>query len=63
MVIVKCDLCGEVVGSEHMEVWHRVTEGIATGKTDVCLKCWNSFTKMKRIPVVEFPNTEAKDHE
>ena len=63
MIIVKCDICGEDVGTEYMEVWHRITEGIATGKKEVCLKCWNAFTKMRRIPVVEFPNTEAKDHE
>lgn len=58
MRIIKCDMCGEDVQGEYMEVYQRITEGIATGKTDVCLKCWSVFENTKRIPVVNFPSME-----
>lgn len=66
MKTIVCDLCGDKIIGEYKEVFNSHTEGIARCTPfhhDVCDSCWNSFTKMKRIPVVEFPNTEAKDHE
>lgn len=61
-----CDLYGEKITGEYKEVFNSHTEGIAkctAFHNDVCNACWNALTKMKRIPLVEFPNTEAKDHE
>jgi hypothetical protein len=63
MKTIICDLCGEKITGEYKEVFNSHTEGIAkctAFHNDVCDACWNAFTRMKRIPVVEFPNSEAK---
>lgn len=58
-----CDLCGERIEGDYKEVFPATTElipsEIFTGHSDVCMKCWKAFTKVKRIPIVNFPNSEV----
>ena len=64
MKTIICDLCGDKIIGEFKEVFNSHTEGIAKSTAfhnDVCDACWKAFTRMKRIPIVEFPNSEAKN--
>jgi hypothetical protein len=67
MVTTICDLCKQEIVGEYKQVYTSHTEGISKqkefGKVDVCMRCWEAFTNTRMIPLVEFPNTEAKDHE
>jgi hypothetical protein len=68
MKTIICDICNEHIEGDYMEVYPASTLGIARanlaeGKKDLCMKCWDTFKNTRRIPLVEFPNSEAKDHE
>lgn len=62
-----CDMCGKEIKGEYFLAVPETTEiqyGEKTVKCeDVCMECWRSFKQTRRISLVEFPNTEAKDHE
>lgn len=68
MIIVKCDMCGEEIKSGSFIQAIPSTIECPKGTVNVecefvCMKCWDTFKNIRRIPLVEFPNTEAKDHE
>ena len=58
MLAVKCDKCGSKISGSYKKVLDMEFEGMATGKQEICLKCWKAFESMARIPI--YPNTEEK---
>lgn len=63
MKMFVCDICGSEIKGDYKEVFTSTTDLLKSdfSKNDVCMKCWNAFKQTKRIPVVEFPNSEAKN--
>ena len=69
MKAIICDICKEQIKGDYKEVFPATTEllpsEICIGHSDLCMKCWKMIVQTRRIPLLdlEFPNTEAKDHE
>lgn len=67
MRAIICDICKEEIKGDYKEVYPASTDLISReileGKSDLCMKCWKMLSQTRRIPLLEFPNTEAKDHE
>jgi len=67
MKAIICDICKEQIEGDYKEVYPAstglISSEILEGHSDLCMKCWKMISQTRRIPLVEFPNTEAKDHE
>jgi hypothetical protein len=62
-----CDFCKGQIKGDYKQICDASTDILANAfcidSKDMCMKCWKAFTEIRMIPLVEFPNTEAKDHE
>ena len=69
MKAIICDICKEQIKGDYKEVYPAstglISSEILEGHSDLCMKCWKMISQTRRIPLLdlEFPNTEAKDHE
>lgn len=67
MKAIICDICKEQIKGDYKEVYPAstglISSEILEGHSDLCIKCWKMISQTRRIPLLEFPNTEAKDHE
>ena len=71
MINLTCDVCGKPIKGAYKEVFDNNTEEVyivdavyrpAPRKQDICIGCWNFyFDQHKRIPLVNFPNSEVDD--
>jgi len=64
---ITCDFCGKEIKGEYRKIKQEFTDedtqGVRLPYNDMCMDCLKMITDYKRIPLLEFPNTEAKDHE
>lgn len=60
-----CDICGSEINGDYIQAIPESTDHIMITMNceEVCLECWKAFKNTRRISLVEFPNSEAKDHE
>lgn len=60
-----CDICGSEIKGAFIKAIPDDTDCmvITMNREDICMECWKAIKNTRRIPLVEFPNTEAKDHE
>lgn len=62
-----CDMCGKEIKGEYVLAVPDTTEPQHGRQTveckDICMKCWKAFKTMKRIPLVEFPNSEVENEQ
>lgn len=65
MINLTCDKCGKPIKGDYKEVYDNNTDGVCiagSNKMDICIGCWNFyFVEHKRIPLVNFPNSEVDD--